>query len=229
MRNTAIAISALMFLGASAHASIVIDNFDTGVTNISLSAGSGSDTANGNPHDIIGGDRDAELTVISSTGLTASVNANPPAGVFAWSNAAQVQSSAMLTWDDGGSLGGIDLTEGGASDAILMQLLSIDLNATLEFIVKDGVGGSSSRELTGLAPGELKFGFDSFVGAADFTDVASIQLLFTGPAEVDATIDLIATSSVNNVPEPTILAALGIGLAGMGIARKVSAAKKRRA
>jgi hypothetical protein len=226
MKYTATAILILMLVCASANASIVIDNFDTGVTNISIASGTSSQTANGNPGDIIGGDRDVELEVLSSTGLTASVNANPPAGVFAWSNAAQVQSTATLTWDDAGGLGGIDLTDGGASDAILIELITIDLNAALNFSATDTNGGSSSRVLTGLAPGELTFGFDSFVGTADFTSVDSISLTLTGPTEVDAVIDLVATSTTVNVPEPSTIAALGIGLAGIGFARKRSTNNK---
>jgi hypothetical protein len=220
MKYAATALPALMLIGASAHASIVIDNFDTGVTNLDLNAvGSSSQTANGNPGDIIGGDRDVELTVLSTTGLSASVNANPPAGVLAWSNASQVQSTAMLTWDDGGGLGGIDLTEGGASDAILMELIEIDLTAELTFSVTDTAGGLSSLVLSGLAPGELKFGFSSFTGSADFASVDSISLTFAGPSAVDAVVDLVATSTVN-VPEPSTIATLGIGLAGMGFMRK---------
>jgi hypothetical protein len=65
----------------------------------------------------------------------------------------------------------------------------------------------------------LKFGFSSFTGSADFASVDAISLTFAGPPAVDAVIDLVATSTVN-VPEPSTIAALGIGLAGIGFVRR---------
>jgi len=205
----------VLALASTTASAVVIDNFDTGNTNITrTSVGTSTDTANGNPADIIGNDRDASLTYISGE-LDASAQANPPTGRFSWSNAAGVTSSASLVWDDGaGGLGGVDLTEGGLSDAILMELVTIDLDVQLTFTVEDTQGGSSSRTLTGLTPGELKFAYASFTGTANFTDVNRISLLFEGPANVDATIDLVSTSQL--VPEPASVLLFGVGLTALG-------------
>jgi len=205
----------VLALASTTASAVVIDNFDTGNTNITRnSVGTSTDTANGNPADIIGNDRDASLTYISGE-LDASAQANPPTGRFSWSNAAGVTSSASLVWDDGaGGLGGVDLTEGGLSDAILMELVTIDLDVQLTFTVEDTQGGSSSRTLTGLTPGELKFAYASFTGTANFTDVNRISLLFEGPANVDATIDLVSTSQL--VPEPASVLLFGVGLTALG-------------
>jgi len=205
----------VLALASTTASAVVIDNFDTGNTNITrTSVGTSTDTANGNPADIIGNDRDASLTYISGE-LAASAQANPPTGRFSWSNAAGVTSSASLVWDDGaGGLGGVDLTEGGLSDAILMELVTIDLDVQLTFTVEDTQGGSSSRALTGLTPGELKFAYASFTGTANFTDVNRISLLFEGPANVDATIDLVSTSQL--VPEPASVLLFGVGLTALG-------------
>jgi hypothetical protein len=224
MKRFALTVFVLPLLSLAASAAIVIDNFDSGVTDIELTAGSDSQLASGAVSgDILLDSRFVELQLENNTGLTASTKANPPTGQFAWSNESGVDSIAMLTWDDNGSgLGGLDLTDSGASDAILISLVDIDLTAELTFTIEDTGGGVSILEVNGLSPGEIKFPYASFAGSADFTSVNSIKLTLDGPESVDVTLDLLETSTIipppiTAIPEPTsILSFAGLLAVALG-------------
>jgi hypothetical protein len=73
-------------------------------------------------------------------------------------------------------------------------------------------GGTSSLSVTPGAQfsGNLDLAFASFVGTADFSDIASISLEIDGPFATDVIMNRIVA-----VPEPGTAVALGVGLAGL--------------
>jgi hypothetical protein len=139
-----------------------------------------------------------------------------------------------LPIDDSGvnttGLGGVDLTNGGATNAFRFDVATVDPTAltvgafTFTVSVWDQVGGESHYTeglVTGFSP-LLGFNeFQSFVGGgADFTNVGAIAFSIAGEGAPDG-----ALSSITVVPLP---ASAWLLLGGLGGLAGVSAASKRR-
>ena len=177
---------------------------------------------------ILGGFRDLEATGNGVFPFATTLTVT--SGSLSLSNTVNTTGTATATWDGQGDqgLGGVDVTLNGVLDALAIDLISSDLpGLTLEVSVSDQTNSSSSLVRTFNAPvpqptREL-FNFADFVGSADFTDVDSIQLVISGPPEIDAAIALVefttTTPPVTSVPEPTTLFGTLVAL-GFGIARK---------
>ena len=120
------------------------------------------------------------------------------------SNGDSVISSTTVTWDGVDVAGvapglNIDLTRGGRDSAFVIDISSIDLNASLTLRVEDNSGSVSTLQKTAPAAGEQLFPYGDFSGNADFTDVKSISLVGTGPAALDFTIANIFTRQTTDL------------------------------
>jgi hypothetical protein len=223
-----------MTIAADAYAiPLAIEGFDTpqqvGKTEIGgVTASSQVSGAN-----ILGGFRDMEIESNATLPLEARLAAT--AGVLRFSNATAVQSTAYVTWDgdddptvvDPTGLGGIDITAGTAT-GIYVNINSTDLSGLeLTFTVYDTSGNTSSlmKSYGIILSQEIDpFLYSSFIGSADFTSVGAIQLRLTGPAALDAEIDLItigAPTTPTATPVPNTLAILipAIGLLTLRLRR----------
>jgi len=115
-------------------------------------------------------------------------------------------------------LGGVDLTDGGASTGfeIKVDYLAAGLNLALQ--VWDN-GSTASASLSSLLLGTNFVPFADFTGTVNWASIDAIQMVISYPAAAVgqayiAEIDYIRTNS--SVPEPATLALFGLGLAGIG-------------
>ena len=223
--RTSLTVAALScaFVYATAQAFVTIDNFTDVDVNPQIvgpmSSGNASDTDTGLTG-AIGGQRTLQLTINGSTFSQDSdlrVDTTPVQGVAILNNGSGNDSTGKITWDGGGSLGGVDLTEAGGNDRINVAVLFADLNLALTVDVTDGGGDVATvAKLTGAMTGLEGFRFNDFLAnnaAIDLTDINKVELTFDGPAAQDATIRFIEATI--GIPEPAAVSLLTIGLAGL--------------
>lgn len=218
---TAIAFSALMIGSAQA---LTIDTFNTDQV-VSDGAGGGatgsvvSDAAN-----ILGTDRGVSIEQLGP-GLTAStinINTGTP-GLMTLGNTDAFSVSTILYAGVGGAgLGGVDVTEGGSDDRFSLFQVSGDFPTLVGITVGDGTN-IASLTLPSVPVGlnvPLHFEYASFVGGpVDFTMIDFISIdLVTQNTQADLQLDFFGTTT--EMPEPTALAVIGLGLAGIGLMRR---------
>ena len=173
----------------------------------------------------IGGFRDLQVT---GDGGLATTRGSVGGEVLSFSNSAGVAGSLIATYDgDDDSpivnpigLGGVDLTGGVADhllDQITVSLTAFDLDG-LEVTLNlfSGTGNGTVTQTFIPNTDELNFAFsDVGFASVDFTDIGAIQLILTGPANIDASIDLFAATSTKDIPEPAVSFLLfGTAIAG---------------
>ena len=221
--RTSLTVAALTcaFVYATVQAAVVIDDFTDVDVNPQIvgpiSSGNATDTDTGLTG-VLGGQRQLDLTVNgSSFGQTSDLNVDTGPDVAIFNNAAGNDSTGKITWDGGGTLGGVDLTEAGANDRINVAVLFADLNLVLGIDLTDGGGDVATVQVvTNAMAGLEHFKFNDFVAnnaAIDLTDIDEIQLTFEGPVAQDATIRFIEATI--GIPEPAAVSLLTIGLAGL--------------
>ena len=204
---------------------ITIDDFTTAQA---LTAPIGTVSSSAAGGGILGGERDAILSIVTDTNPFNDAEVNIGFGIVSHSNPSNVNSTLELQYDgvdgssalDTGGLGNLDL---GGFTGIAIDILSLDLPVDIEITVyTDGVGASTAmlNLAGGIAGQTFVVPFAAFVGAGDFGDVGAITFDFSGTTSFDLTLDLIQA-----VPEPAPLALMGAGLLALGLMRK-SAVRK---
>lgn len=213
-------IAALSVGTANAALITAIDDFTTGGMAVSAD-GTSTVAASG----ALGGYRTVTMTKSGSLGATANVLTNP--GIYAHSADAQTSAISTITWDaNGAGLGGLNWLTGFTNQTFDLDILSIDQGQVdLSLTIADLVGGLDSFTLSGLGIGIQSFYFSAFTGI-DFAQVNSLSLKVNGGLASDLTLnalgvygDVIPLRSAS-VPEPTVLALLGVGLAVFGFTRR---------
>lgn len=133
-------------------------------------------------------------------------------GMLAVSNNTFSAGTAIITWD------GFVTTDFTAfSNAILLQVIAIDLNVNVEMIVN---GSSTSGPQAFSGPGNFFVSFATFSDPSAFQAVSQFQLKFTGPQAWDGQFRLLAADTPNEIPEPAMLFLIGLGFLGLTVGRK---------
>ncbi len=245
-------MSTLVGVGNAQAASFTIDTFD--------SPGDGSDrvvtqnTGNlvdskeiGNYPSIIGGYRDVSLVQESATNNFTDASAIALDGSIMLSNGVGYDSTLSIVWDGQDSdpdninyfgLGGIDLTQGGELEGLLVNILSNDLNMDITFNVYTDEDEYSTATLNFAAGGSdinAFFAFDSLfspsgdnqtafqdagASGADFSNVGAIEMIIGGDAGLDAQIAFVESSiePPTGIPESNLSLISLVGVAGLGAA-----------
>lgn len=233
-------------------APVLIDDFSTAqgaikdtlgagcIGGVAVAGGCASFASDGGAGNILGSERDlfADATGVSGTALTTdgtSIGVTGGAGnlgLISFSNDSGVFGVGAVTWDgaDGsnavatGGLGAVDLTGGGANNALRIETISAD--AGFDFTINLWwAGGASSASATFQSIGNptgnpplvrfISFATIDFVAgvAIDYTTISAIQVLINFPgtqADIDLRVDSLAT-----VPEPGTLSMIALALIGL--------------
>ncbi len=212
----AAACAAGLAVAGSAEA-IVIDTFNSG-PGLVRSIGDLGPT-NYASTDAIGGSRTLAILGFPTDGDATSEGAQlqvavPPGAIGHSQDAFAPGGRSKVTWDaNGAGLGGLDLTDGGKSDAIVMELVFVDDgNVEVTFTVMDSAGATSEMVVDSMAIGQNVLPYTGFTGGAALTDVHSVMMTFDVGQSGDVIIDLLET---NLVPEPT--AAMLLSTVGLGV------------
>jgi hypothetical protein len=228
-----------LLVGTLSATPIVIDHFnDTQTLSVSGLVVNPVSAANGvSAPSALGGARFITLTRTAGVG-TASININSPSpSVFNQSNDAVADSDSLTLWD-GGLDGTIspagliaDLTGGGVNNQLHFRAnvdLLVGVTATFRFYT--GTLSDYSEVIQTLIGGGADFDyfipFASMTSAgsgATFSNVGAITMLISGPSRMDMQMDLLETTSDQDVPEPMTFGLVGSALAGLALLRRRAA------
>lgn len=180
--------------------------------------------------EVLGGYRElAAETLLSGGPFATSLSTNSSGlGLLSFSNQSIQQGIGTVTYDGEASsgLGGVDLAMGATDSGFRFVLADADADLTVASTVTDTSGGSSmfertfSRELVGST---LDFAFADFSGGANFSSVDRITFAFSGPQDLDASLDRIEVAGGDTpapIPVPASAAFLGTGLLGIAALRR---------
>jgi hypothetical protein len=230
-----LAAAAVIGMAATTAEAVVtnVDLFNTTTAAITVNSGSGPATNTTAGPDILGGDREMILQLVSVTtpGNGSFAEVQGANGLLDFSQ--QATSQAVLTLQYDGvqnpadttlqlGLGSVNFAN-GPENFLSVTIGSSESGASLLFsIYSNALGNKSTATLNIVAPinapTDFLIPYASFVGGATFTDVDALTVQISGPPSLDITLDAITTS----VPEPsTALAALGIfGAVGTTLRRR---------
>jgi hypothetical protein len=206
------------FWAAGANA-LIIDTFatDASVVVLSASPASDSDTTPDSGADMIG---DRTLTVDKIAGGAGGANgafADVIGGLLAMANGPVTNSIITVDW----VFAGTDLTEAGTKTGFFLGLPNPIDNALTISISINGGTASSMLFADGSSGADFYFPFIDFANAGDAASATSVRLQFTSVNAWDAQVDFIETSGPPpEVAEPASLALFGLGIAGLGWARR---------
>lgn len=193
-------------------AGTIIDTFNqTQQEALAQTGGSSTDEDAVDAPEALGGERDLFVMLTSGTGSVQlrvlAFGTNP---VLQFDNSAGVVGERTATWDgndndgddlDPDGLGGIDLTDGGASMSFNLLIGADDPNGLVTIRVFSDVlnwsqGTVALPDTGGLATSTVLLDFSSFIvgggNGADFTNVGAVQLFIEGAASVNGQLDTFA-------------------------------------
>jgi hypothetical protein len=206
------AVLTTFLLAGSSHA-LQIDDFNGGDDSV----GPGNVQSTTPYSNAIGGFR--TLNYVSGNSATDSLSVGSGVLTHDDTSTAGTGSESRVVWDGNGlGLGPVDFTDGGSSNILRLNILSIGASDTLMFNILDQ--GSDQGDFT-LTPGSAGV-FDIPLSPADWGNSAlSFDQVFIMDLTIEAgtgssvVIDNIATV----VPEPGTGLLMSLGLAGLGVGR----------
>lgn len=213
-------------------AAYLIDTFDTAQMVVSPPDSMVSDQTSG--AGIAGVERDIIASAADGFGATEISIGQFGSGVFSYSQGWE-DGSGFVTWDgqddsivlDPIGLAGIDLTDGGLSDAFALEITFVDSDVDLVLTVhSDGTDRSEATAtiLAGASPATIMFSFADFIttggSGARFDDVGAIELSMRGPMGTDLQFESLATVPLSPIPEPDTFLLTSMGLLALGAARR---------
>lgn len=236
LQRAAIGVIACAGLASGTAHALIIDDFSTDQAEISVMPDgptSASSTAGG--AGIVGASRDTVLSTDPETGNTSRLRFDVSGGRARLSADASVPADLLFQWDgnDGNptldtfGLGGIDLTDGGASNSIEIGIAEEDATPALFTIeVYDLSGGVSTASAPGVPgagtvdPASVFLLFSAFSGNADFTNVGAIQLFVEDVLVNGIDLHLDFIRSAEAVPLPAAIWLFASALFGIGAFRR---------